>query len=452
MQARVARPLLAAVLVLAIVSPARADAQPGSRARPNVVLIMTDDVGYGDIGSYGAPDVRTPHIDGLARDGVRLTDFYANGATCTPTRTGLISGRYQQRFGLEAPLGAGGAADRERGLAPTGHSLPQLLKGNGYATALIGKWHLGWAAEYSPGAHGFDRFFGFKSGYTDYYHHTDVAGRPDLFEDDRPVEVPGYMTDLITARSVRFIEQNARRPFFIDVAYNGAHWPYQVPDRPSRARDNGRHLGPMDDSTSTRAEYVAMLERVDQGVGTILRTLDSLGLRENTIVIFTNDNGGEWLSRNTPLFHNKGTVWEGGIRVPAIVRWPGRIPAGRVSGQVGITMDLTASILAVTGTPVPADARLEGIDLFPVLEARAPTIERTLFWRVAGNRPQQAVRSGDWKLLFDGPRPLLFDLRADIGERNNVIGERSDIARRLRALLAAWQADVDTEARGGTPR
>jgi len=452
MKARIALLLLGSVLIVAASPSGQAQAQAGNAQRPNVVLIITDDVGYGDLGSYGAPDVKTPHIDGLARDGVRLTDFYANGATCTPTRTGLISGRYQQRFGLEAPLGAGGPADLERGLSPTGRSLPQLLKSNGYATALVGKWHLGWKAELSPGAHGFDFFFGFKNGFTDFYHHTDGDGRADLFENDRPVEVPGYMTDLITERSVRFIEQNARRPFFIDVAYNAAHWPYQVPDKPSKARDNARHLGPMDDSTSTRADYIAMLERADQGVGRILKALDSLGLRQNTIVIFTNDNGGEWLSRNTPLFHHKGTVWEGGIRVPAILRWPGHIPAGRVSGQVGITMDLTASILAATRTSVPDDARLEGIDLFPVLEGRAPAIERTLFWRVVGARPQRAVRSGDWKLLFDGPRALLFNLRTDIGERNNVIGERSDIARRLRPLLAAWQADVEDEAKRATPR
>lgn len=431
-------------------APLSAQAQAGNAQRPNVVLIITDDVGYGDFGSYGAPDIKTPHIDGLARDGVRLTDFYANGATCTPTRTGLISGRYQQRFALERPLG--GSADRELGLPVTGWSLPQLLKGNGYATALIGKWHLGWRTEFSPSAHGFDYFFGFKSGYTDYYQHTAGDGQPDLFENDRPVEIPGYMTDLITERSMRFIEQNAQRPFFIDVAYNAAHWPYQPPDKPSKARDNARHLGPFDDSTSTRAEYVAMLERADQGVGQILRVLDNLGLRQNTIVILTNDNGGEWLSRNTPLFHHKGTVWEGGIRVPAIIRWPGRVPAGSVSDQVGITMDLTASILAATGTRVPAEARLEGINLLPVLEGRVPEIERTLFWRVIGASPQRAVRSGDWKLLFDGARPMLFNVRTDLGERNDMIGQRSDIARRLQPLLAAWQKEVDDEAKRATPR
>jgi arylsulfatase A-like enzyme len=440
------------LFVAVVAAPPLAQAQVANAQRPNVVLIITDDVGYGDFGSYGAPDIKTPNIDGLARDGIRLTDFYANGATCSPTRTGLISGRYQQRFGLEEPLGARGAIDAERGLPSSGRSLPQLLKNNGYATALVGKWHLGWKSEFSPGAHGFDYFFGFKSGFIDYYQHTPGADSPlkaDLFENDRPVEVAGYMTDLITERSIRFIEQNARQPFFIDVAYNAAHWPYQRPDQPSTARDKGRHLGPFDNPTSTRADYVAMLERADQGVGQILGALDRLGLRQNTIVIFTNDNGGEWLSRNTPLFHHKGSVWEGGIRVPAIVRWPGRIPPGGVAGQVGITMDLTASILAATRTPVPADARLEGIDLFPVLEGRVPTIERTLFWRVIG---QKAVRVGDWKLLYDGGRAMLFNLRADLGERNDLMREQPEIARRLAPLIEAWQKDVDGEAKSLTKR
>ena len=434
--------------IVAAQSVALAGGQTAREQRPNVVLIITDDVGYGDFGSYGAPDIRTPHIDGLAKDGVRLTDFYANGATCTPTRTGLISGRYQQRFALERPLSGASSADGGLGLPANGRSLPQLLKDSGYATALVGKWHLGYRPEFSPRAHGFDYFFGFKSGFTDYYQHTDGAGLADLFENDGAVEAKGYMTDLITERSVRFIEQNRQRPFFIDVAYNAAHWPYQPPGQPSTARDNGRHLGPFDDSTATRAQYVAMLEHADQGVGRILAALDRLGLTQNTVVIFTNDNGGEWLSRNTPLFQHKGTVWEGGIRVPAILRWPGRIPAGVVSGQVGITMDLTATILAATATPVPAAARLEGINLLPVLEGRVPAIERTLFWRISGPRPQQAVRAGDWKLIFDGGRAMLFNVRTDLGERENMIGRRSDIARRLQPLLAAWQQDVDTEAQG----
>jgi arylsulfatase A-like enzyme len=191
-----------------------------------------------------------------------------------------------------------------------------------------------------------------------------------------------------------------------------------------------------------------MVEHADKGIGEILATLDRLGLRDNTIVIFTNDNGGEWLSRNDPLFQRKGSVWEGGIRVPAIFRWPGHIAPGGVSSQVGITMDITASILAATGTPVPSDARHEGIDLFPVLEGRVPEMERTLFWRVIGAHRQRAVRSGDWKLIYDGARALLFNVRTDPSERKDLISEQPEIARRLGPLVDAWQEDVDAEAKG----
>ena len=437
-------------LLSAFVWHAAIAAQPQPAARPNVVLIITDDAGYGDFGSYGAPDVKTPHIDSIGRDGVRLTDFYANGSTCSPTRTGLISGRYQQRFGIEMPLGAGGKADHERGLTPTGTSLPQLLKNNGYSTALIGKWHLGWTPAFSPNAHGFDYFFGFKGAFVDYYHHTAGGGAPlvaDFFENAHPIDVPGYMTDLITERSVRFIQENAGRPFFLDISYNAVHWPYQRPDAPSKARENGRHILPLDEQPPTRADYIAMLERADQGVGRVLAALDKAGLRQDTLVIFTNDNGGEWLSRNAPLFHHKGTVWEGGIRVPAMFRWPARLPVRRVSSQVGITMDLTASILAATATPVPSAARHEGIDLLPILAGRSAEVERTLFWRVPPPRPQHAVRSGDWKLLLDGGRAMLFNLRQDISERNNLIGQHADVAQRLSARLKAWTADVDSEVK-----
>jgi arylsulfatase A len=422
-------------------------AAPLAAQRPNVVLIITDDVGYGDFGAFGAPDIKTPNIDRLARDGVRMTDFYANGATCSPTRAGLISGRYQQRFAIERPLESKVNRDSASGLPVTGRSLPQLLENAGYSTALVGKWHLGWKPEFSPRAHGFGYFFGFKFGFTDYYTHADGDGDPDLFENETPVKVDGYMTDLITEKSVKFMAEHRDKPFFIDIAYNAAHWPYQDPDTASIAIDHGRHLSPFDKNTATRAQYVRILERADRGVGRIVRALDSLGLRRNTIVIFTNDNGGEWLSRNYPLFHNKGSVWEGGIRVPAIVRWPGHIHSGSVSHQVAMTMDLTASILAVAEARVPADARLEGKNIFPTLERKSPEMERTLFWRVSAGRLQQAVRSGDWKLINDNGRWQLYDVRHDLGERDNQIGRRSDIAKRLRPLLDAWQADVDAEAK-----
>ena len=437
-------------LTLAALAPIpRAPAQGAVAPPPNVVLIITDDMGWADLGIYGARDVRTPNIDALARAGVRFTDFYSNGVLCTPTRAGLMTGRYQQRYGMEVALPSQGASGGDGGLSATGNSLPQLLKGGGYATALVGKWHLGYKPEFSPTAHGFDYFFGLKSGYHDYYTHEGSDGRPDLWENDRPIEVTGYMTDLITDRATRFIERNAGKPFFIDVAYNAPHWPYQRPDKPSVAVGNSRHLMPGDSATSTRADYVAMVERVDHGVGEILRTIDRLGLARNTIVIFTNDNGGEWLSNNKPFFNRKWTVWEGGIRVPAIVRWPGRIPAGKVTPQVGITMDLTASILAITKAPVPATVRLEGTNLFPVLQGSQQLINRTLFWRTAaGNRLQKAVRSGDWKLVVDGNHMLVFNVKTDLGEREDLANRRQDVALRLRRLLAEWERDIDAEAKG----
>ena len=200
---------------------------------------------------------------------------------------------------------------------------------------------------------------------------------------------------------------------------------------------------------ATRGDYVAMLERADRGVGAILAALDARKLTANTLVIFTNDNGGEWLSNNAPLFHRKDTLWEGGIRVPAIFRWPQRLPAGKTSGQVGITMDLTASILAAAGVRVDPEARLEGIDLLPMLEGRSPIAERTLFWRIdTPTRQQRAVRRGDWKALIDGDDLLVYNLRDDIGERNDLAAKRPDIAAALRPLILAWEKDVDAEGKG----
>ena len=408
---------------------------------------MTDDVGYGDIGCYGARDIKTPNIDRLAQQGVRLTDFYAS-PQCTPTRAALISGRYPQRVWLERSLGSTGVS-LKHGLPATGRTLPRLLKNNGYATALIGKWHLGYKPEFGPNAHGFDTFFGFLSGYVDYYTHTRGGdGLPALFENAKPVQQKGYMTDLITARAVGFIEQHRAEPFFLEVAYSAAHWPFQPPDHFSESPDNAAFLGPEYTPAPSRKDYAAMLERADDGVGRIMKTIETLGLAQNTLVIFTNDNGGEWLSNNAPLFHRKDTLWEGGIRVAAIFRWPGRLPSGKTSAQVGITMDLTATILAATHTPVPANARLEGIDLLPILGAQSPPIVRTLFWRINSlDRQQKAVRKGEWKLLLDGDDLLLFHLRTDIGERNDLARQWPDLVAKLLPLITRWEKDVDAEAR-----
>ena len=248
--------------------------------RPNVVVILVDDMGYGDIGSYGVEDIRTPHLDRLAREGVRFTDFYANGAVCTPTRAALMTGRYQQRVGLEWAILL---AEKEPGLPATEPTLPRLLRDNGYRTGMVGKWHLGFRPEHGPNAHGFQEFFGILSGNVDMYSHRYRTGERDLWENGRPVEKSGYLTDLLTDRAVSFIEQNAADPFFLYVAYNAVHWPFQVPGRPDDVRTEATWYD------GTRAEYARMLESMDAGVGRILDALDRLRLAGDTLVIFTND-------------------------------------------------------------------------------------------------------------------------------------------------------------------
>jgi arylsulfatase A-like enzyme len=447
---RLAAATFVASLVMVNLDAQRPNTDPA--ALPNVVLIIADDLGYGDLGTYGASDARTPNLDKLAREGVRLTDAYANGAVCTPTRAALISGRYQQRVGIEWVLG--GAADRDRGLPVTGTSLPALLQKGGYATGLFGKWHLGFTPAFGPNAHGFDEFFGFLSGAVDYWTHRGGDGQPDLFENTTPAETPAYLTDEITRRTVNFINSHATRPFFVEVAYNAVHWPFQVHDRPpSEAERRGPvrlYQGPNDPVPATRENYVKMLQRADEGIGEILAALGRHGIAGNTLVIFTSDNGGEWLSRNDPFFHHKATLWEGGIRVPLILRWPDRLRAGSTSDQVAITMDLTASILAATKVPVPSDFKGDGIDILPILRGESRNVDRQLFWRIAQpDRQQKAVRSGRWKLVVDGSGRgaaisdwLLFDLQDDPGERRDLAARHPDIVVRLTQLLADWEKEV----------
>jgi arylsulfatase A-like enzyme len=305
-----------------------------------------------------------------------------------------------------------------------------------------------------PGAHGFEYFYGFLGSHEDYYHHNRGPAIPDLWENDRPIEESGYLTTLLTDKAVGFIERTsaARRPFFLELAYNAPHWPFQPPDRPSPPPGTGALQLPSDAGTATRADYVKMVEAMDGGVARVLAALDRLHLANDTLVIFTNDNGGEWLSDNAPLFSRKWTVWEGGIRVPALLRWPGHLPRGKVSSQVGITMDLTATVLAAAGASVPPDLTLDGIDLLPTLSGRVAPVERTLFWRMnLGNRTMRAVRSGDWKLLVDANHQFVFNLRHDLGERQDLTRLRPDVAQRLRPLLARWEQDVDAEAQRVVP-
>jgi len=418
--------------------------------KPNVVFVLVDDLGYADVGAYGGTDIATPNIDRLAREGVKFTDFYANAPVCTPTRCAFITGRWQQRTGFEWALGLTGElkvrrGDRwvevsnmlELGLPTTEPSIARLMKDAGYATGCIGKWHLGYKPEFSPNAHGFDEYFGNLLGLADFYAHTYVNGTRQMMENDKPIEVKGYLTDLYNAKAVRFIQRHAAEPFFLYVPYNAVHFPFQAPDRPdSRMDPDHMHAG-------TRADYARMLERVDRGVGEMLAALEKAGILDDTLFIFSSDNGGERLSDNRPLFNHKQSLWEGGIRVPCLLRWPHGLPRGEVTKQPAITMDLTATILSACGGSPPKHQPLDGVDLLPLLRGEQPPVERTFYWRVSRkDRHQKAVRHGNWKYVLDGALPMLFDLETDVSERFDVGFRHPEKLHELEALLAAWEAEL----------
>lgn len=449
------RNLLRALLVACIVIPRGAGlcTSAESAPRPNIVFILIDDFGYADSGPYGAKDIRTPHIDRLAREGVKFTDFYSNGPVCTPTRCGFITGRWQQRVGFEWAMGFTAESFRRvngelvpekdvhgLGLPTSVPTLPKMLKAAGYATGAFGKWHLGFKDEYNPTKHGFDEYFGELLGHSDYYTHAYFDGTYALRDGLEPVKVEGYLTDLINRRAVEFVRKHAAEPFFLYVPHLAVHCPYQPPGRPSPSVTKANMYD------GDRRVYAAMVEKIDEGVGMLLAELDKLNLAENTLIVLSSDNGGERYSDNSPLFHHKSTLWEGGIRVPCLMRWPARLPQGKVTNQVGVTMDLSATFAAVAGAKVPDDRPFDGINLVPLLDGSEPQRERTLAWRILRpSRPQKAVRHGTWKYIQDGNVEMLFDLANDIGERRDLSFQQPEKFAELKRRLADWEAEVDRE-------
>ena len=422
---------------------------------PNIVFILVDDMGYGDLGCMGCQDIATPNIDRLANEGVRFTDFYANAPVCSPTRCAFITGQWQQRVGFEWALGY--SAERRRlidgtwrdittmhhgiGLPSERLGIAKMMKAAGYTTGCFGKWHLGYDDEFNPLNHGFDEYFGELLGHADYYRHSYFDGTYALRDGFEYPFMKGYLTDLINERAESFIEKNHDSPFFLYVPHLALHAPFQPPGRPLP------HVTPENMHDGSRDIYRQMLERVDHGVGMILDRLEEYGLVENTLVVLSSDNGGERWSNNLPLFHHKRTLWEGGIRVPCVMRWPDRIKPGTESSQPAITMDLTATFLAAAQATPPNDYQLDGIDLMPVLSQQASQTDRTFYWRVnRSNYRMRAIRHGDWKYIDDaGTMDLLFDLKNDISERKNLCYQNPEKVKELKKLLAAWEAEMDAE-------
>ncbi len=403
---------------------------------PNVVLIIADYMGYHDAEPYGATDVRTPSLSRLAAAGVTMQNFYAAAPVCGPARAALYTGQYPARIGFEANIRT--EAD---GLSSSIPSLPRWLKEAGYRTALFGKWHLGYANDYTPNAHGFDEFIGHHEWTIGYYNHQTETGEPGLYQNGEVIEREGYLTDLLTDEAIDFIGRSKDQSFFLTLAYNAALPPYQPPGMPRSQWNDG-----WDVNTATRDDYVKMVERMDEGIGRVLDTLTALDLDQNTLVVYLYDHGGRHLVNSAPLFHGFSNLWEGGIRIHAILRLPEVIAANETSAMPGIAMDLTATILDVAGIREPLGS-LDGVSLLPYLGQEQSPLDRQLYWQadLYDFGKQRAIRDGRWKYVEHGNTQFLFDLSVDAGERHNLFYARTDIVNRLRTDLDAWQERMVTK-------
>jgi arylsulfatase A-like enzyme len=411
-------------------------------APPNFLFIMADDLGYADLSCYGRRDYTTPNIDRLAAEGIRFTQAYANSPVCTASRTALITGRYQYRLpvGLEEPL-AGQA--RNIGLPPEHPTIPSLLKKTGYGTSLIGKWHLGWLPEFSPLKSGYDHFWGFRSGGVDYFTHK--SGRAntdtdDLWDGDVKVHQAGYLTDLLGERAIAGINDYAKagQPFLISLHFNAPHWPWEGPGDEAESQ---RVSALADYDGGTLATYARMVRQLDFQVGRVLQALEAAGIANNTVVVFTSDNGGERFSDTWPFTGKKMELLEGGLRIPAIVRWPGHVRAGSTTEQVAISMDWLPTFIEIAGAKTDPAYPPDGMSLVPALTQATPPVSRKLFWRFKSNE-QRAVRDGDMKYLEIAGNAFLFNVIDDPLERANLKNRQPDVYKRLVAGYADWEATM----------
>jgi arylsulfatase A-like enzyme len=410
--------------------------------KPNILVIISDDQGYADVGFQGCKDIPTPSIDSLAANGVRFTSGYVSCPVCSPTRAGVNTGRYQQRFGHE--LNPGPAPGAEVGLPLTEATLADLMKKAGYATGMVGKWHLGMEPKFHPLQRGFGEYYGFLGGAHPY---LDLRpdGRNPILRATTPVDEKEYLTDAFTREAVAFIERHKAEPFFLYLTFNAVHAPLQATpkylDRFKDIRDEQRQT------------YAAMLSAMDDGIGAVLKKLREAGIEENTLVFFFSDNGGAPgnASRNGPLRATKGTVYEGGIRVPSVIQWKGSLPAGKAFDHPVISLDVLPTAVAAAGGALPADRAIDGVNLLPYLkgEKEGPPHD-ALFWRFG---QQSAIRKGNWKLAkIRDQAPELYDLAADIGEKTDLSAQKPEVVKDLTDAWAKWNAELKDPLWGGRQR
>jgi arylsulfatase A-like enzyme len=400
--------------------------------KPNVLILLADDMGYGDVGFHGCKDIPTPNLDALAKSGVRCTNGYVSGPYCSPTRAALLTGRYQQRFGHEFNPG-GGARMRDIGLPVDQVTIADRLRANGYVTGLVGKWHLGGAPKFHPNRRGFDEFFGFLGGANAYLPGAEGTV-PNLLRNQEPVAEKEYLTDALGREAISFIDRHKEKPFFLYLAFNAVHTPMHADD--ARLKRFASIKDPK------RRTYAAMLSALDEQVGNVIGRLRSAGLEENTLIFFFSDNGGPVMqgtsingSRNDPLRGSKRTTLEGGIHVPFVVSWKGVLPAGKVYDPPVIQIDVLPTVLAAANIQPKPEWKLEGADLVPHLkgEAKAPPHD-ALYWRFG---QMMALRQGDWKLVkYDATPTKLYNLAKDLGESQDLSAANPD---RVSAMEETWR-------------
>jgi len=410
---------------------------PQAGSRPNFIFIVADDLGSADLGCYGGKNV-SPNLDRLARDGLLFTRAYSNSPVCSPARFAIITGRWQYRLrgAAEEPIGR---RTTTLGLPPEHPTLPSLLRDAGYATALIGKWHLGYAPKFGPLLSGYEEFFGPMGGGVDYFSHVNLSGDRDLWEGTEESKAHGYLTDLISQRAAQYVARpRGGRPFFLSVHYTAPHWPWETRDDAAESARIGPNIAHLDGGSVET--YLRMIMQMDEGIGQIIAALPERQ-RDNTLIVFISDNGGERFSNNWPFVGGKMDLLEGGIRVPQIAWWPAGIKGGATTALPTLTMDWMPTMLDAAGVKPHSDFPPDGITLLPALADNNWDPSRDLHWRMK-HREQAAMVSGQWKYLRVDGHEYLFDVIADGRERANLARRHPELLAQLRERWQAWAQTI----------